>query len=317
MKRTENVLTRFLLPLDIDGPHTQSLALMKCLASTLGQRVEKITLLHVMAGRYLSQHMANIDFRVQNIISTEKFKEIRQRYVDREILPVLEAAKKELENAGVRAPVDIVIDDGDPVQHVVDRATSEEYSTVILQRSGLSQVGDMFVGSVTSGILHREVRSAIALTGSRIAEEGCVPRCILVAMDESDNAWEALGKASVFARSSDAAVEQVILVHVLDLAECGEALSGGMVPKRSMDDLLDKAEAFLVERGIGEGKVSKISACGDPAEVLIDVINTQDVDVIFLGRRGRGAVKELFMGSVSRKIMYRCPEQAIMLANAD
>lgn len=317
MKTTENVLTRFLLPLDMDDSHAQSLALMKCLASTLGQRVEKITLLHVMAGRYLSRHMANIDFRVKNIISTEKFKEIRQGYVDREILPVLETAKKELEDAGVRAPIDIVIDDGDPVQRVVDRATGEEYSTVILQRSGLTQVGEMFVGSVTSGILHREVRSAIALTGLKVVEEGCSPRCFLVALDESDNAWEALGKASVLTSSAGAAVEKLILVQILDIAECGEALSGGMVPKQSTNDLLDKAAAFLEAQGLGRGKISKISACGDPAEILVDLINKQNVDVVFMGRRGRGVVKDLFMGSVSRKIIYRCPAQTIMLANVD
>lgn len=315
MKTTENVLTRFLLPLDMEGSHAQSLALMKCLASTLGQRVEKITLLHVMAGKYLSQHMANIDFRVKNIISTEKFKAIRQGYIDREIRPILETAKKELEDAGVRAPIDIVIDDGDPVQHIVDRATGEEYSTVILQRSGLSRVGEMFVGSVTSGILHREARSAISLTGSKVTEEGYSPRRFLVAMDESDNAWEALEKASVLAGSVGAAAEMLILVHVLDIAECGENLSGVIIPKQSTDDLLDKAAAFLKAQGFGMETISKISACGDPAEVLVGVINNQDVDVVFMGRRGRGVVKDLFMGSVSSKIIHHCPAQTIMLAN--
>ncbi len=317
MKTTEDTVIRFLLPLDTEGSRVQSVELMKCLAVILGQRVEKITLFHVMAGKYLSRHMANIDFRAQNIISTDKFKELRQGYIDREIRPVLETAKKELEDAGVRAAVDIMIEDGDPVRRIIDKANKEGYSALVLQRSDLSRVGEMFVGSVTSGVLHREVKSSIYLPGTKVIEQGCSPKCCLVALDESENAGEALARASVLAVSCAETIEKVILVHVLDISECVEALSGGQVPVQSTDDLLDNAAAFLKSQGLGVDKISKVAACGDPAEVLIDVADKEDVDVIFMGRRGRGAVKELFMGSVSRKIIYRCPAQTIMLVNID
>ncbi|MFP7753634.1 universal stress protein [Thermodesulfobacteriota bacterium B35] len=315
--RTVEDTVRFLVPLDIDGSRDQSVELMKCLATILGERLAKITLLHVMAGRYLSEHMANIDFRAKNVISTDKFKELRRGYIEGQIRPVLETAADEIRQTGLEAAIEIEIEDGDPVDQIVEKANSGEYDALILQRSGLSRVGDMFVGSVTTGVLHREVHCSIYLPGSRLLEQGCRPRCCLVALDESDHAAEALARAGRLARACADTMERVVLVHVLDIARCGEALAGGEEVAGPAASLLDEAASSLIGRGIDESRIRKVAACGDPAEVLVDVAGREQADVLFMGRRGRGAVQDLFMGSVSRKIIYRCPEPTIVLVSVD
>ncbi|HEB50866.1 MAG TPA: universal stress protein [Desulfobulbus sp.] len=316
MKTLEDTV-RFLVPLDIDGSRDQSVAMMKCLVSILGDRIVKITLLHVMAGRYLSGHMANIDFRAKNVISTDKFKELRQQYIDSRIRPVLEEAKEEIRRAGTSAEIKILVEDGDPVERIVERVAREGVDALVLQRSGLSRVGDMFVGSVTSGVLHREVRCSIYLPGSRLLEQGCQPKCCLVALDESEHSAEALARAGRLASACSDTLDRIILVHVLDIARCGEALADGREVAGPAEKLLNDAVSFLVSRGVAEDRVRKVAACGDPAEVLTDVAGKEKVDVLFMGRRGRGAVKDIFMGSVSRKIIYRCPEPTIVLVSVD
>jgi len=317
MNTTENALTRFLIPLDMGDSHAQPVALMKCLSQTLGQRVEKITLLHVMAGRYLSQHMSNIDVRVDHIISSDMFQNLRNDYIEREIKPTLETAKHELESSGIRAPIEIVIEDGDPVEQIVQKMNRDHYSTLILQRSNMSRVEKITVGSVTAGIFHSTVKGAIYLTGSNITNADCSPKSCLIAIDESNGAQAALGKAAVLLAASGDNLDKVVLVHILDIAKCAEALAGGTMPKQMTNDVPDKAAVFLTDQGIASEKIIKTACCGDPAEVIFDEANKHDADMIFMGRRDRSALQEIFMGSVSRKVISRCKKQTVVLVSTD
>ncbi len=314
MSTVNKALTRFLLPLDVEGAHARPVALMRCLAETLKQRIEKITLLHVMAGRYLSQHMANVDFRTTQIISSDRFQELRQTYIDKEIRPILENVRQELADAGISAPIDIVIEDGDPVDRIAKLAEEGEYSSLILQRSDKSAVEEMFIGSVTSGVLHRDIKSTIYLAGSGPLH--CPPRSALVALDESENARAALERAMVLAEAAGQVFEKMVLVHVMDAAECSVALANGSEPEKPGSGLLDEAEAMVREKGLASGQIVRRLTFGDPADVLVQEVEDQKPEFVFMGRRGRSALKELFMGSVSSKVISRCTGPAITLVSA-
>lgn len=316
MNTNDRTLRRFLIPLDTGASYDRPIAFMKCLAATLGRRIEKVTLLHVMAGRYLSQHMTNIDIRVGGIISTDKFRKLRSDYLDREIRPVLEAAKKELESSGIQAPVEIVIDDGEPVEQIVKKANEDDYSTLILQRSNASRVEEMFVGSVTSGVLHREVKGTIYLPDNTAQTGACPPKSCLIALGVSPGDQVVLERASVLLAACGDSLEKVVLTHILDVVKCGEEIADGTVSWSYIDGLLGKAAAFLTAQGIASNKIIKAVGCGNPADMLVDGINMQEVGIVFMGRRGRTALKELFMSSVSRKVIYRCPKRTVVLVSA-
>ncbi len=316
MNTNDKTLRRFLIPLDTGASYTRPIAFMKCLIATLGPRIEKVTLLHVMAGRYLSQHMTNIDVRVSSIISTDKFRRLRSDYLDRQIRPVLEAAKNELESFGIKAPVEIVIDDGEPVEQIVKKANEDDYSTLILQRSNASRVEEMFIGSVTSGVLHHEVNGTIYLPGTMAHNGACPPKSCLIALGASPCDQVVLEKASVLLAACGDNLEKVVLTHVLDVVKCSEEMVDGTVSGSYIDDLLGKAADFLVGQGIAKDKIIQAVGCGNPADVLVDEINTQEVGIVFMGRRDRTALKELFMGSISRKIIYRCSQRTVVLVSA-
>jgi nucleotide-binding universal stress UspA family protein len=70
--------------------------------------------------------------------------------------------------------------------------------------------------------------------------------------------------------------------------------------------VLERA-AFLAAES-GARSVSRILEDGDPASVLLAVAEREGADLIVLGSRGLGRIKEIQLGSVSHKVtmMARC-----------
>ncbi len=99
-------LTKLLLPVDGDQNIKRPAILAGRIAALLAGRIELITLLHVMAGRYLSQHMVNIDFRAEQILESDQFRRIRQQYIDEEITPVLNEMEGEILAQESNVPVE-------------------------------------------------------------------------------------------------------------------------------------------------------------------------------------------------------------------
>jgi nucleotide-binding universal stress UspA family protein len=58
---------------------------------------------------------------------------------------------------------------------------------------------------------------------------------------------------------------------------------------------------------LGATKIRLLEAAGDPAEKLIDVARREAVDLIVVGRRGRGRLAGLLLGSVSQKLASLAP----------
>jgi len=307
---SENALTEFLIPVDTNSSRAEAVALMKCLAAILHERIDKITLFHVTGGRYLSGHMANIDARAARVITTDLFNSLRQEHIDKKIKPVLAQAKRELEKAGINAVIDIVIEDGDPVNRIVEMANKGEYSSLILERHSTSHDGDG-LGHVASGILHRDVQATIYLTG--IHPINCPPDCCLVALDNSENSWMALKRAGVLAAACGDRLKKIILVSVLDVSAYSLQLAGGREELDIDSTILDRAEELLLAQGVTGDQIIKRQTFGDPADVLVDEVKEQGAELIFMGRRDRGAVKELFMGSVSSRLIHHCREQTIVM----
>ena len=52
---------------------------------------------------------------------------------------------------------------------------------------------------------------------------------------------------------------------------------------------------------------------GRPASVIVDVADAVDADIVILGRRGKGGVAELLLGSVSHEVALQAPAAADLL----
>ena len=132
----------------------------------------------------------------------------------------------------------------------------------------------------------------------------------LLAVDGSDNSYEAVHALKYFARA-----EQLTLVHALDvprpafpilLSKMGEdhfkSLEQSM--REDGERLLDRVQSLLP---LHAGPTTKHLRIGSPAEVIVSMAEEQKADLIVMGARGLGPIKERLLGSVSHRILTLAP----------
>jgi nucleotide-binding universal stress UspA family protein len=132
----------------------------------------------------------------------------------------------------------------------------------------------------------------------------------LLAVDGSDNSYEAVHALKYFARA-----EQLTLLHALDVPrpaypmmlpevaeELYKSLEQGM--REDGERLLDRVQSLLPMHA---GPSTKHLRIGSPAEVIVSTAEEQKADLIVMGARGLGPVKERLLGSVSHRILTLAP----------
>ena len=132
----------------------------------------------------------------------------------------------------------------------------------------------------------------------------------LLAVDGSDNSYEAVHALKYFARA-----EQLTLLHALDVPRPAYPM---MLPKVAEDlyktveqnmredgeRLLDRVQSLLP---LHAGPTTKHLRIGSPAEVIVSMAEEQKADLIVMGARGLGPIKERLLGSVSHRILTLAP----------
>lgn len=121
---------------------------------------------------------------------------------------------------------------------------------------------------------------------------------ILVGVDGSEHAAEALNQAIEIAKKFSAEVTVVNVFHVPN----GENVS---------KQVLDKAKAMLEESGVKFRLASHLSP--NTPKVIIDMAEDDKFDLVVVGSRGTGAVKAFLIGSVSKKICYDSPVSVLIV----
>ncbi|MDE3041159.1 MAG: universal stress protein [Nitrospirota bacterium] len=132
----------------------------------------------------------------------------------------------------------------------------------------------------------------------------------LLAVDGSDNSYEAVHAMKYFARA-----EQLTLLHALDIPrpaypmmvpEVAEELYKTLEQSMREDGerLLDRVQSLLPMHA---GPSTKHLRIGSPAEVIVSTAEEQKADLIVMGARGIGPIKERILGSVSHRILTLAP----------
>jgi len=132
----------------------------------------------------------------------------------------------------------------------------------------------------------------------------------LLAVDGSDNSYEAVRAVKFLARS-----EQLILLHAMNVSrpaypmmmpevanELYTALERHM--REDGERLLDRIQSLLP---MPAGPSTKRLQIGSPAEVIVTTAEDQNVDLIVMGARGLGPIKERLFGSVSHRVLTLAP----------
>jgi nucleotide-binding universal stress UspA family protein len=132
----------------------------------------------------------------------------------------------------------------------------------------------------------------------------------ILAVDGSDNSYEAVHIMNYLARA-----EQLTLLHVLDvprpaypemLPEVAEEIYKTLEQSMKEDGerLLKRVESLLP---LHAGPTTKQLRIGSPAKIILSMAEEQKADLIVIGARGLGPIKERLFGSVSHRILTLAP----------
>jgi len=133
---------------------------------------------------------------------------------------------------------------------------------------------------------------------------------LLVAVDPSDPCPYVLPQALAFAAAMRASL------HVLTVVS--EPLHEpwtGYAPGPSLVDELDReraaaqtrVERLVPRRALRDGRITVMTAWGEPAEEIVRYARRHQADVIICGTHGRRGVDRLLMGSVAEQLLRTAP----------
>lgn len=132
---------------------------------------------------------------------------------------------------------------------------------------------------------------------------------ILVAIDSSTMSKKVLETAMQFAKDQQA---EITLMHVGKefILPQGVVVADITTIKREMRqmgiDLLDSAKADLAKQGF---EVETYYTEGSAPRLIVGYATKEQFDIIIIGSRGLGNIKEMMLGSVSHKVskLSTCP----------
>jgi nucleotide-binding universal stress UspA family protein len=128
---------------------------------------------------------------------------------------------------------------------------------------------------------------------------------ILAPLDGSKNSLRGLDMAIILARQSQAVITGICIIPGPPHPAFGSARAVRYPEKEMLveaEKTLEFAERRCAENGILFQKKIRF---GDPGHAIVKSAKEGKFDIIVIGIRGRGVVKEMFFGSVSNYVVHK------------
>jgi nucleotide-binding universal stress UspA family protein len=192
------------------------------------------------------------------------------------------------------------------------------YDAVVVGRRGLSKLEDIFLGSVSSKIVHGLENVPIWVVGGDIRSKN-----MLLAVDASENSLKAVDYVGAFAADNEA---EVSLFHVVRSVGLG-FVDDLVLRDQEMEKRLAEETERDIPRMFRSYKESLEKAGVAPARIASKVImhsSSRAGDIvkeakdgrygtIVMGRRGLSKVREFLMGRVTNKVLDRAEGFAVWI----
>ena len=125
---------------------------------------------------------------------------------------------------------------------------------------------------------------------------------ILVPLDGSKNSIRGLDSAISIARACQATITGVHILPFYPRNIADAIIPYYVYPEKETKKFLADAKKRAAQKGIlFKSKIIR----GSPTSEILDMIKSKKFDLIVIGARGRSALKETFLGSVSNTIVHK------------
>jgi len=142
-------------------------------------------------------------------------------------------------------------------------------------------------------------------------------KSILVGVDGSPTATEALRRAARLADSTSADLHVVCAYQNATLASVGElSLASGSVGEALLSAAEELLAEALKELGVDSIKVVTHAVEGEASDALIDTAEQFNCDLIVVGNRGMRGGKRLLLGSVPNRVAHHAGRDVMIVHTA-
>lgn len=222
---------------------------------------------------------------------------------DKEPKAYLAQAKAVVEDFG--CPVRALVVVGDPADAILEAATAEDASMILMATHGATGLKRVLFGSVAEMVLRRAAVPVLVVHPFRVGgllkplKVSASPiRRILVPVDGDSFAVAALPSVARFAERFDATV---VLVHAM-VPEKGAHLER----LREISDTIEK-DGIPVDFRFQEG---------DPVASILRIAEQEDVDLVVMATHGRRGLSRLLRGSVTEAVLRRSERPLLVVPAA-
>ena len=246
-----------------------------------------------------------------------------------EIEKFMEGAKKVLLDLGVseESVVTTIQERHVGVARDIAFESQRDYDAVVVGSTGVSQLKDIVLGSITNKLIGRLAHVPLWVIGGAPR-----PGKILIAMDKSEGAMQAVQHVGKMVGDTGS---EILLLHVIRGFQIPSATyrnyeasvnEEGWLEKANkdleeekgvMEIIFADAKKHLVEAGLSPDKVKGriISDVDSRAATIVEEARQGGYDTIVVGRRGLSRIEEFFIGRVGHKVLQMSKEQAVWVVS--
>jgi len=260
-----------------------------CITNLKRVGTEEIVLLHVVHAPHYPAATDGYFLKMANTI---------RRLLDSK----MEEAVQVVESAGMKAKIRIEL--GEPCREILKVANEEKVSLIVAGRERKGYMGEILVGSITDRVVrHGTTPVYIPKCPDIYGEATKVPaafcrdpfRRILYPTDWSECAQIAL---QYLKGIRDPSVEEVLVAHIMDEKAMKLQKEENFREFERIDqEKLDGVKEELENEGF---KVRTLLRVGNPRAELIRIAAEEGISLILMGTHGKGRMKGILWGSVSR-----------------
>ena len=132
---------------------------------------------------------------------------------------------------------------------------------------------------------------------------------VLFPTDFSENAHQAF---VYLERMVEAGIKNVTLMHIQDITKISPYLDYRIIEFNQIDrDRLEELKKRLEEKGAV--KVEIILEMGRPFREINRIVDENNVDLLILGRQGKGIIRDIFVGSNSNNLSRRANTSVLLI----
>jgi nucleotide-binding universal stress UspA family protein len=219
---------------------------------------------------------------------------------------LLETLADKVRAHGVGVETELVL--GDAAALISERAEAPEVRLVVMGSRGQGTVARLLLGSVATQVVHTCTRPVVVVSGP--AGQGA-PRRMLVAVDSTPVAREAACMGMELAQHVGA---RVTLAHVLPASVAEGETADFAAFERACEDYAGGLLGELRQlTGRGGPPIDTAVLHGHPAEALSQAALGEDVDLVIVGTRARGALARTLLGSVADALLHQSPKPVMVV----